>query len=197
MRFPRRLITPVLAAVLLVGSAAAAQDALVEMAVESDGTWQDLGFFEWRYDAENEVLIWGDSACEDPEGDVTVAPETYDHLGANCRTIDLRLPHPDEADEPDEDSSDADLNHGDLVSRFAQDVKDAQAEEDSELEDVNRGSLISQIAKLNPFRKDAGEEAEDEAVETEEAEDGADGVTTTPAKPDKPDRPQPPGQQGK
>lgn len=194
MRFPRRLMTPVLAAVLLVASAATAQDALVEMAVESDGTWQDLGFFQWRYDAENEVVIWGDSACEDPEVDETVvAPETYEHLGANCRTIDLRLPHHGEADdESGEDLSDADLNHGDLVSRFAHDVKDAQAEEGSELEGVNRGSLISQIAKLNPFRKGAGEETGDDAAETEDVDDAPEDGTTTPDKPNKPDHPDKP-----
>ena len=177
MQFTRKLITPVIATVLLIGGAAFAQDAVMDTIVESDGTWQDAGLFHWRYDAETGEVEWGDIDCTTPTTEVTADSE-LEHFGSNCHTIDLTEPrNPNANDDPDEsdseDASDTEVTHGDLVSRVAHDVKDA--DENGELEGTNRGSIISQIARGTKDLfggDDEAEEPEDKEVEEPEAGDG-------------------------
>lgn len=181
MRFIQKLITPVIATVLLLGGAAFAQGAVMDTIQQSDGSWQDAGLFHWRYDASTGELEWGDGDCTTPTTEVSADGE-FDHFDSNCHTIDLTEPRGPAAGEDDEEpvGSDTELNHGDVVSRVAHDVK--EADDNGELGDANRGSIISRIAKETQdlFKGDDADEPEDEATEDDVDDASTDNGTGPP-----------------
>lgn len=182
MQFTRKLISPVIATVLLIGGAAFAQDAVMETLIENDGTWQDAGLFHWRYNADTGEVEWGDIDCTTETTEVSADSE-LEHFGSNCHTIDLTEPRNPAAggdDDPDDEDSGTEINHGDIVSRVAHQVKDLDEEgafdEGGEFEGENRGSIISQIARGTQelFGGDEAEESEGDEVE-DESDDGEGG----------------------
>ncbi len=199
MKFTRKLITPVLATVLLIGGAAFAQDKVMDVIVASDGEVQDAGMFWWQYDADTGEFRWGDPECmsateitETTEAGVDV--DSGEHFGSNCRTVDLTAPRKGSSTDVDSDTeigSDTEINHGDIVSRVAHDVK--EADEAGELpDDANRGSIISQIARDTQELFDHDDDADDSEAEITEVEDeDEDEPKEESERPDKPDKDEP------
>lgn len=182
MRFMKKLITPVLAAVLLVGGAAFAQEAIIA----SDGEVRDAGLFWWQYDEDTGEFRWGAEECmstdeDGEEGVDTTGEATEDPLAedtaetdAHCYTLDLTEPRNADETATDEDEGDdeddTELNHGDLVSRVAHQVKDLD-EEGLLDEDTNRGSIISQLARETKDLFDDDEDGDDAELESEDVDD--------------------------
>ncbi|NND85323.1 MAG: hypothetical protein HKN46_09270 [Acidimicrobiia bacterium] len=172
MQFTRKLVTPVIATLLLIGGAAFAQDTYNEV-LRSDGTWQDaFGSFQWRYDADTGEFEWGKEGC-DSATEVTTSTDALDvEQDTPCRTVALTEPHNPTGDPDGDEASDTEINHGDLVSRVAHDVKDA--DEAGELEEgQNRGSIISQIARgtKDLFGGNDEESEEPDVVEEPDADE--------------------------
>lgn len=182
MRFSRRLITPVLAAVMLVGGAAFAQEAIYDTL---DGETVDLGIISWSYDPETKTFTWGDpEACEEPvEPTVStvddlltdVVPDGELHFDSNCRTVSFG---DSEYEAEIEVTGDDAPNHGQVVSGFGDELREIDKDE----LDGNRGSFMSEIAKLVKIAK--GEDADEESgdTESEDVESDSEGKG---AKPDK------------
>ena len=201
MKFTRKLITPVLATVLLIGGAAFAQDKVMDVIAESDGEAQDGWLFDWRYDAETGEFTWGDPDCVSPPEDSTPVESDPDGLAeasestnSNCYTLDLATPQP--PDDEDSDGSD-ETNHGDLVSGIAHQVKDLDKDELPE-DAENRGSVISDLARSTQDLFKGDDDADDSETEIEEVEDeDEDESEENSDKPDKPDKEPPAKAKGK
>lgn len=182
MRFSRRLITPVLAAVMLVGGAAFAQEAIYDTL---DGETVDFGIISWSYDKETKTFTWGDldgcaeaEASADPVVDELVAEVASDgelHFDSNCRTVSFG---DSEYEAEIGVTGDDAPNHGQMVSGFGEQLRGIDKDE----LDGNRGSFMSEIAKLVKIAK--GEDVEEESGDTG-SEDVESDSESKGAKPDK------------
>jgi hypothetical protein len=195
VRFLKKLITPVLATVVMLAGAAVADEVLdqevPEVTEEVDGgedafEWNDAdGVLVWRYDADAQVFIWGD--CSDIPvlvagchhlalGDTDESEGSETEVGSQTEVgSDTELGSETEVGSQTEVGSDSEiddsLNHGKVVSGVAHQVKDLEDLGDAK----NRGQVISAIAKgtKDLFKDDAddeGEEPEDDEDEESEEE---------------------------
>lgn len=177
MRFSRRLITPVLAAVMLVGGAAFAQETIYDTL---DGETVDLGIISWSYDPETRTFTWGDlDGCEEVEASTDpvvdelladIAPDGELHFDTNCRTVSFGdSDYTAEVEDPGDDTEEP--NHGQMVSGFGEQLREVDKDE----LDGNRGSFISEIAKLfkNEEDDDEGPDLESDDLD-EDSDDDSD-----------------------
>ena len=177
VRFLKKLITPVLATVVMLAGAAVADEVLdqevPEVTEEVDGgedafEWNDAdGVLVWRYDADAQVFIWGD--CSDTP--VLVAGCHHLALGDTDESEGSETEVGSQTEVGSDSEIDDSLNHGKVVSGVAHQVKDLEDLGDAK----NRGQVISAIAKgtKDLFKDDAddeGEEPEDDEDEESEEE---------------------------
>lgn len=182
MRFIKKLLTPVLAAILLVGGAALAQEGLpsAEEPESEPVEWTDAGDFQWRYADDEGVLYWGD--CDPTVEDRCFEVEVVD------TTDDPEPPEGDPEDEPE-------VSHGDVVSSVAHFVKELdESEEGLPAWAKNRGDVISALSKgtteLSLDDDEDEETAESPELEDDDHdEDGEDDGPPDHAKGDKEDHP--------
>ena len=170
MRFPRRLVTPVLAAVMLVGGAAYAQEVVDDVVA---GDVLEIGPITWSYDPTEQAFVWGSPECIDDADSSTEVAESLVtdvvddgavHTDDNCYSVPLGNPEDPEdpkytAEGIPNDGHEG--NHGQFVSGFGEKLREIDKDE---LEG-NRGSFMRVIAKLNPFKNDKGDDDSETTIE--------------------------------